>query len=124
MRARAVVGILTAGLSVAVASNGCQFLAQINDLEVGTGGAAGSSSGASMCGLDAGSCSSPCPSCSGGVCQAPCGAGMCPTTIMAGGPTAVQCNDTACAGLTFTCAHGTYLCELDCNGMGAARVRR
>jgi hypothetical protein len=38
------------------------------------------------------------------------------TTIPAmQGPTAVQCNDSTCAGKTFTCS-GPYLCELDCIG--------
>jgi hypothetical protein len=45
---------------------------------------------------------------------------VCPnqTILTTRGPTAMQCPDTGCAGLTFTCV-GASLCELDCKAFGS-----
>jgi hypothetical protein len=98
-----------------------------------TSSSTSSSSGSSgfVCGSDAGSCSASsggtmgCPTCSGNVCQAPCNSSMncttngtvIPTTM---GGTAIQCTDTTCKGVTFTCT-GTNLCEVDCKNSGSCQ---
>jgi hypothetical protein len=44
---------------------------------------------------------------------------MCNETILTDmGPSAVHCDDSTCAGKTFTCS-GPYSCELDCNAAGS-----